>query len=391
MSRLELKGKGGPMQMHDDIEAYELFANTRVRRAVHSSSGRTSPDDDFTDFYPIPLTREALKPGTLFADPYGHLLVLADWIPQGTDKYGILVGVDAQPDGTVGRRRFWRGSFLFDPDTKGGGAGFKAFRPRLYVEEPIEVEFEMPGEELPILVQRAGYTEEVINEDLRRTRKYTRYSLEQYKGTIDDFYAAVEALINPRPLDPKAMQVALVDALMEGVSRRVSSIDNGEAWIAAHPLEVVEMPEGASIFLTSGPWEEYSTPSRDLRLLIAIDAVLAFPRTVKSFPERFGIMESDVAARVAEVEKVLADELAERTFEYTRSDGSKQTLTLKDVVDRQVQLEMAYNPNDCVEVRWAAPEGSTERKTCNRHAPAEQRARMQELRDWFSSRKRPAQ
>jgi len=29
-----------------------------------------------------PLTRQALKPGTVFADPYGHMLVLAKWLPQ---------------------------------------------------------------------------------------------------------------------------------------------------------------------------------------------------------------------------------------------------------------------------------------------------------------------
>jgi hypothetical protein len=51
---------------------------------------------------------------------------------------------------------------------------------------------------------------------------------------------------------------------------------------------------------------------------------------------------------------------------------------------------MAYNPNDCVEIRWAAPPGSDEIKTCQRHAPAEQIAEMERLRAWFSTRDRPA-
>ncbi len=389
MSRLELKGRGGNLQPRDDIEAFQLFFTTRLRRAVHSSSGRTAPADDLTDLYPVELSRQTLRPGTVFTDPYGHLLVVADWIPQGTDKYGILVGVDAQPDGTVGRRRFWRGSFLFHPDTESGGAGFKVFRPRELVREPVEVEIEV-GEEEFVTVQRIGYFEEVINEDLRRSRRYPRFSLEQYKGTTDDFYDRMESLINPRPLDAAAMQVSLADALMEAVSRRVTSVNNGEKWIADHPGELMEMPEGASIFLTSGPWEDFSTPSRDLRLLIAIDSVVGFPRQVRASPERFGVRADELEEKLASLDKVLADALAARSFTYKRSDGGEQKLTLADVVARAELFEMAYNPNDCIEIRWSAEPGSDEMSTCDRHAPAEHRSRMDSYREWFSSRKRPA-
>jgi hypothetical protein len=39
-------------------------------------------------------------------------------------------------------------------------------------------------------------------------------------------------------------------------------------------------------------------------------------------------------------------------------------------LDREVDLEMAYNPNDCVELRWGAPAKSEEASTCQRYAPA---------------------
>ena len=82
-------------------------------------------------------------------------------------------------------------------------------------------------------------------------------------------------------------------------------------------------------------------------------------------------------------------ELAARKFSYTRSDGSQWTLSLKDVVDRAGDLEMAYNLNDCVELRWGAPEESDEASTCKRHAPAAQRAKMTEYRTWFRERHWP--
>jgi hypothetical protein len=91
----------------------------------------------------------------------------------------------------------------------------------------------------------------------------------------------------------------------------------------------------------------------------------------------------------AELQNVLASELATRKFSYPRTDGSAWTLALKDVAERAVDLEMAYNPNDCVELRWGAAAKSDETTTCKRAAPAAQRAKMTKYRVWFHERRRP--
>jgi hypothetical protein len=96
-----------------------------------------------------------------------------------------------------------------------------------------------------------------------------------------------------------------------------------------------------------------------------------------------------VAEVKAELDSMLVSELAARKFSYTRSDGSSWTLALKDVADRSTALEMAYNLNDCVELRWGAPEKSEEASTCKRRAPSGQRAKMTEYRAWFHERRRP--
>jgi hypothetical protein len=90
-----------------------------------------------------------------------------------------------------------------------------------------------------------------------------------------------------------------------------------------------------------------------------------------------------------QLQSVLASELANRKFSYTRSDGTTWTLSLKDVVDRAAAFEMAYNPNDCVELRWGAPANSEETSTCKRQAPAAQRAKMIKNRMWFQERHWP--
>jgi len=148
---------------------------------------------------------------------------------------------------------------------------------------------------------------------------------------------------------------------------------------------------GLRIFETTGAWEDYSTPARDFRLLIAIDVVRGFPDRVVRRAVRYA-MPSDRSIEVVkgELQGVLASELASRKISYTRSDGSQWTLSLKEVVDRATQFEMAYNPNDCVEVRWGAPENSEEASTCKRHAPQAQRAKMSsDYRGWFRERHWP--
>ena len=138
------------------------------------------------------------------------------------------------------------------------------------------------------------------------------------------------------------------------------------------------MPNGASIFEAAGAWEDYSTPARDFRLLIAIDVVRGFPDHVARRADRFAMPAGKSAADVKrELQGVLASELASRKITYTRSDGSPWTLSLKDVIDRAADFEMAYNPNDCVELRWGAD--GRQRRSRNLQAPRAGRAARQDV------------
>lgn len=352
----------------DPVRAFDRFVNGDVRNVVHSGCGRVGADDDATDYYPVPLTREALRPGTLYADPYGHLLVVARWEPQGFDRYGVLVAADAQPDGTVGLKRFWRGTFLFSSSTKNAGAGFKAYRP---------------------LVMRGGDAVALGNDEINKSGKYVPHSMEQYKGTNDDFYDSMDALINPRPLDPFAMQLWLIDALDEAIQFRILAVNNGEDYMKKSGGKFMDMPSGKAIFNTLGPWEDFATPSRDMRVLIAIDTIEGFPDRVARAPQRFGIEAADAAETVQKLKAFLAAELTKRTFSYVRSDGSTQVVTFAELAARKAGLEMSYNPNDCIEHRWGALEGSVERSTCKRIAPDNQRQKMATYRTWFATRTRP--
>jgi len=370
-----------PREGRGNGDDFQWFARKGIAGHIHSASARTLPEDEQTDLYPIALSREAMRPGVVFADPYGHLLLIAGWAPQEAGGYGVLIGADGQPDGTISRRRFWQGSFLFDPARTLVGAGFKAFRPLvggLKSKRGERAEGDEPTEWVAL-----------SNSELTSARLGPlAYSEEQYQGTKQDFYDKVGALMSPRPIEVKAQLSSLVDALHESARRRVLSVQNGEDFMNKRRRRV-KMPRGYSIFETAGPWEDFATPARDMRLLIAIDTVLDLPEALKRTPERFGVAKDELASAVQALRVSLREALEARSFEYVKTNGTRQTLTLQQLTERAERMEMAYNPNDCVELRWGAQEGTPEFEGCARHAPKGQRALMARYRGWFKSRARP--
>lgn len=343
---------------------------TAIKNVVHAGNGRTALDADGTDYYPRPLSRRALEPGTVFADPYGHTYTLVRWVPQTRKSPGLLLGADAQPDGTIGVKRFWKGNFLFTTEEVVGQPGFKAFRP---------------------IVVESGRSRLLTNAEIAASPDFGDFSLQQRGMAGPDFYAAMERIINPDPLDAEAALEDLFRALHEQLLVRVGSVANGEAYMTAHPGTVIPMPSGKAVFQTLGLWEDYSTPNRDLRLLIAIDTILEFPDKAAGDPKAYdpGGRKSPEEVR-RRLQALLKKRAAELSIAYAGTDGARRTLTIEDIFRRKDALETAYNPNDGIEIRWGAPEGSAERAAVRRRAPASQQAKMKALQPWFHKRLRPA-
>lgn len=353
----------------ESLAGLQKFFSRSIADAAHSATGRTAAADDNTDVYPIRITADTLRPGTVYIDPYGHVLVVAKRIPQVKGRSGILLAVDAQPDGTVARKRYWRGNFLFALGEDGSAAGFKRFRP---------------------VVPDGDSVRALANSEILAHPAYGDWSMQQYESGVDGFYDRVDVALSPQRRSVRQVLLEVVDSLEQQVNQRVASVQGGEDYMN-RSSGVMAMPDGAAIFQTVGPWEDYATPSRDMRILIAIDVARGFPDTVVRNAGRFYLPNDRTLQTVrSDLTGMLEKELAERTFVYIRSDGSPWSLTLADFIDRAEAIEMAYNPNDCMEIRWGAPEDSIEAMTCHRHAPAAQRRKMKGLRDWFRTRSRPS-
>ena len=353
----------------DPVERFNAFAAVQIGWKVHAGNGRTLPSSTDGDLYPVPLSVESIRPGTVFVDAGGHLLVVSQVEPQTESHIGMLYGVDAHPDRTVTHKQFSLGTFVFNHRVPTDG--FKMFRPAVRQAERLRF---LSNDELaeqgffPVSKEQAALSDREV------------------------FYDGISKMLNPTPLDPASVLRNKLDVLHTAMRERVEAVAVGVAYMKENNWREMTMPAGSEIFETTGPWEIYSTPARDMRCFLAIDDVMKFPNQAVKNRAQYRV---DAAASDDELlrtlESVRDEGLLERTISYERSDGTPWELSLRDVVDRQEILETAYNPNDCIETRWGAKDGTEEKQTCNRRAPPDQRFKMKLARRWFVNRQRPDQ
>ena len=174
----------------DTAEAFGEFLRVNVADTVHSGTGRTRAEGDEGDYYAVKTTLESLRPGTIYADPYGHVLVVVKRAAGKDGKSGVLYAVDGQPDGTVSRRRFWRGNFLYAEDPSLGSPGFKRFRP---------------------VVMDGTRPRSLGNAEITADPDYGDFSLDQYQGGVEAFYDRIDDALSPTPLDPTVALLEMID------------------------------------------------------------------------------------------------------------------------------------------------------------------------------------
>jgi len=126
----------------------------------------------------------------------------------------------------------------------------------------------------------------------------------------------------------------------------------------------------SNIYGTDGPWESYSTPSRDARLKAAFRELHGFVADTV-FAHEAGEPRidygGDTAQLIAEYQRVW-DEIgtSDCAIAYESSDGTPVELSLDDIMDRLFAL--SFDPYHCPEVRWGAPIESAELSSCPGHA-----------------------
>jgi hypothetical protein len=334
----------------------------RLSRLVSSSDLRSLHDGDRGPLYPIAMTLDAIRPGSVYVDPHSHVSVVAGWTPTREGGRSLLL-VDAQPSGMIALHPYFDGRLAYRRG--GGAAGFHGFRPALRSAS---------GELAPMssawLAKRASPARKPDPSERERTES--------------SFFERLSMLEDPRPRDARAAYRVVYDALIAALGERAKLVDEARRAMDSAPEPIAFPPTRSLIFHGVGPWESLSTPCRDLRLLNMLRRLEGFAEAVDSHPERYRLEPGETpASRRAMLESMLRTWLRERALVYTRSDGRDVPLTLGDVFARRLAFEVAYDPNDCPEHRWGAPEGSEERAACRRRAPAESQREIERHRAWF--------
>lgn len=298
----------------------------KVVEHVHSGMYRTTAEVQDGDFYPVAVRRGALRPGSIYYDPNGHVLLVAE-----VRDDGVVHLIDGHPDGSLTWKRFGP---RYAIGTARVGGGFKNFRPQRldgrYVVRARDAD-------LPDVDQRSQWDPRawVAGGQQLTFHEWVRASL-----------AAPGA-----PRDPERDYREMVQSMCRDVTDRVEAVELARAegvHLRSHPNHIPW-----NIYGTTGDWETWSTPSRDAALKVVLrdlrDTALAQP---EGGPLR------------AAFARIWREETARPAcrFRYTDSAGAQVELGVDAVIDRLYAL--SFDPYHCPEQRWGAPDGSAERAAC---------------------------
>lgn len=293
---------------------------------VHSGMYRMAPEVEGSDFYPAAISRLGVRPGTVYYDPNGHVLVVAEVRGDGS-----VYLMDGHPDGSLTWKRFGE---AFALGGRGQGGGFKNFRPQRLVAGNL---VRAANSELPLLDGRSQWNR----------------SLWQAAGRPGSYHAWVrQTLAEPgAPKDPVADFREQVRALCRDIAERLEAVDaatEAGLQLRSHPGALPD-----NIYGTVGDWEVYATPSRDARLKAA-------------FRELYGTVSELVQGTQLgpELSAAWQQEAGQPTcrFAYRNSTEQSVPLALADILDRLFLL--SFDPYHCPELRWGATPGSAEAASC---------------------------
>jgi hypothetical protein len=327
-----------------DWRDYESFADLVEQMTtyhVHAEMFRMPVTVENDDSYPVRVTRDAIRPGAVFYDRRGHVLVVFAVDDDGTVRF-----FDGHPDNSLTVSSFGE---QWPQGSRDTGGGFRAFRPQRFdlgsgqfsrarnadlpdysAEEQFQSSYVVAG-------RTVGYHEWVrltlctsgCNDVVGRFREGLATICNDVRARVESVDAAVQAGMSARP-HPNALPPNIYDA--SGV------------W---------------------ADWEVYSSPGRDVRLRQGF-------RSLHDF-----VAESVASARAGGTMYTFdgtADELVEAYLElwqgalsdpscrveYATSAGGRVALTLADVEARL--FDLSFDPYHCPELRWGAV--GAERATC---------------------------
>ncbi len=332
---------------------------------VHSGFFRMPPNVENGDTYPIEVSRESVRPGTVFYDPNGHVLVVYRVEDNGNVKL-----MDGHPDNSLTISPFGE---KFARGNASQGGGFRAWR-------WVNIETISAPQKRYKLVRTPNSASRFFHATEQYQKEYAVNNTAQ-----GNYYAWVRAKLvseagtwKVRPVEEFHDQLL---AICNDIVDRIMAVKDATAKGMHQKSHPGTLPE--NIYGSTGEWETYSTPSRDARLRMAIRGLHHFAKdTVQRVGRGDETMEFRGSARMlASLYRDTWNTLSNKDscrFQYTNSSGNTVSLALDTVMNRIYDL--SFDPYHCPEMRWGAkpPRGATPASpdfaSCQRDATKE---------DWY--------
>ncbi|MEM9168722.1 MAG: hypothetical protein AAGC56_03635 [Pseudomonadota bacterium] len=324
---------------------------SRIGGEVSTAMFRTHPDNGdgrkFDDFYPIEISRRKVRPGVIAYDIFGHVGIVYDVLEDGR----VLI-VASHPDNTISRTSYGPNFLRSKPAL---GAGLKGWRP-IYVDG---AERRSDGVLLGGTVRAVsnsgieGFSVEQYIGNAPHPTGAWNYAQFKYDGRTLNYFdyvrrklAAPGFAYNPVTELRYAMRSLCGDVKARRAA--VSRATRARFHLTPHPPRLPP-----NIYGTYGPWETYSTPSRDARLKVGF---IELRRMMQDLYERASAGAPGVVYTGGDLEgdllQAYEDEVAACKIIYRRSDDSRVRLSLEDVMNRL--WDLSFDPYHCPERRWGA-------------------------------------
>lgn len=327
------------------------FFNEILPSEISSGTFRVSyagmdADNLYSDFYPIRINRDAIRPGSVIYDPNGHIVVVYKITKDGRVYY-----LDAHPDNSLTTGLY---NSRFMRSYPGQGAGFKNWRPLRLVEAT------WGGADV------GYYGGRIIG---AKDRDLPMYSTEQYYGTNGNpdwrqaqfhfegqqlnYYEWVRNRLSDGPLvenpidDVKIMAMEICKGMQERAVAVQVAIDAG-IHQQEHPYRLPN-----NIYGAAGDWETYATPARDARLKVAFKELRTYvEEALQHFRYRDGKVDYNGVNLAADLLEAYKQTAQACKISYKNSVGQMVSMNLEQA--RARVYDLSFDPYHCAELRWGA-------------------------------------
>jgi hypothetical protein len=283
-----------------------------------------------SDFYPVALDRDGVRPGTAVYSADGHAAIVYK-----VEADGVVKVIDAHPDNSLTKNVYTE---RFQRSRQEQGAIFKRFRPIELVNYSTDGEGNLIGGQIVVKTddQIPGVNYEQVKTKFGTDAQFVfalRRKLAQgvlKLNVVTEFKNSIDNLCNVLRQREESVEIALKAGMDEREHQEV-------------------LPQ--NIFGAEGDWETYSSPGRDISLRkyykAALDSLKTNVAGLKSGDAGFTYTGSNLAQDLYNTYRSVASSC---TVGYMSRAGGPRKLDMEQV--NNLLFDISFDPYHCADLRW---------------------------------------